>query len=192
MKRINMSLLALLLAAGALIGAMENNTTQKPDWQQKIDWLQKADVAIAERLQKTRKLQKTSRAQKWIPVSLLGIGGVGVGLFLAAYFSQDSQYIGWSYLVFPAVGSVIGAGTGYAANEKLDQYLATENKKTFDEVIVMLNKTYVTECYMQPARFNPKQVDYCIKLYDVLSKYEPRSSLDEFKQPNEFWRNQKQ
>jgi hypothetical protein len=188
MKRINMSLLALLLAAGAPIGAMDANKetiNQKPmtiDWQHLTNKLQKADVEIAEML------QKPSKKESLMYAGLFGIAGGIAGFLLKLHFGQK---VGCSYLCTSAVGGSIGAGIGYAINEGLDQYVTTQKTKGLDQIVANLKRAYLSGCPRRSAQINPMQTDHCIKLYDVLKKYDSHSA-SQFKEVDAFWRNQKQ
>jgi hypothetical protein len=184
MKRINMSLLALLLATGAPIGAMDANKetiNQKPmtiDWQYLINKLQEVDVGIAERL------QKPSKKESLMYIGLLGTAGITAGFLLG-------QGIGCSLPLSSVIGSVIGGGIGYTVNEKLDQYNAIQQTKKIDAAVVNLHNAYLKRCTMRLAQINPVQTDFCIKLYDVLKKYDSHPA-SQFKEVDAFWRNQKQ
>jgi hypothetical protein len=182
MKRINMSLLALLLAIGAPIGAM--NESRKETRQKKIDRIIYAIQDIDAKIEK--KFQEPLFVQKWAPIPFLGFVGALTGVMLQICFDQNSKTINFRYGV--GFGIAVGAAGGYVIAEQTNNRIEQDNKKERDRLMAKLVTIYQNDCTMKRARMNPEFADICIPVYNILEKY-TSPSLDAFEIDNGYWHN---
>jgi hypothetical protein len=211
MKRINMSLLALLLAIGAPIGAMENNTAtmQKNDkWYHNVlgVFFIGASAVIGNKICG----EKHGTIGALLGASL-GSAGVIYGLEyletptqaldkrrIDEVLTPDKSYIitdnrpdttpdwDWSGRI-----NMLQETDVLMAKDLRKPRNAQEKTKALGEAAEILNDIYWLSCSWRTAQLDQKQADYCTKLYDVLTKY-GCPFPDEFKKADAVWRSRKQ